>query len=998
MSDPIASILALGVLNGIGAEVLRALDPPPELRTLTAGETLIRQGEPGAAFYVLARGRLRVFVAQPAGGVRAVADLVPGDGLGEISLLLDEPTTATVCALRDGVAIRFSRAAFMQLLELSPTASLGAARALAQRLKEGNLGAPAAPRQRTPNVTLLPLHGGLDVAAFAGALAAALRPLLGRVELVDTAALSAATPEPPPHADAGLDELEQRDRLTLYPVLPNAPPAWWRLLAQRADHLLLLGAVGSDPAQLVFDPARLGLAEPLLAPRTDLVLLHGGEWSPDPGTRAWLERLRVDQWHHLRAGNPQDFGRLARVLSGNDVTLVLGGGNAPALAQIGVLRALAEAGLPVDRIVGTSMGAVTGAHAALGYDPDTVERVAEELWRRSLSLADRLSPARALRRGQRLRAHIHASCRGRRIADLPLPLAIATPDAESRAELAERGDLGTLVEHSLSRPGAGAAVFLDEPLFLHDGLPATLPVEAAAARFGGRLIAVDVAAAASADAGAIATPAGLGRRLLADNNRRHVDLTIAPRLPTSAPHAFGALAAFADAGRRATFEALRDAPEPLARLLPAGIGGLPADLGVDDGRRAAPARRARRRALAWSAAAGVVVIAAALAVWRQLDTPLPSAPPPPAAATEGLAPLPVAWVPVKHQPAFETLDHFSGTVQSRRRGTLSLSRNGRVATVLVDEGDRVGAGAILLQLDTRELETRRESLTFDFAQQQAAVASVAADLPTALATLERQERLVANGHATQQTIDEARSRVAVLKAEHLSAQAAASAVEARLRGVEVELETSVLKAPYAGTITERRVDEGVAVNPATPLLTLVEDGIKRVRAGLPPEVALTLSPGATAPVEVGATATTARLRALVPALDAATRTIPAVFEIDDPDRRLPDGALARIALRRMVPARGTWLPDTALLGGPRGLWTVYVLVPAGTDEDGVARVERRAVQVLHDQGGRVFVDGTLEDGERVVATGVDRVVPGQRVAPRPDPEPEGGLVASDGSP
>jgi RND family efflux transporter MFP subunit len=391
------------------------------------------------------------------------------------------------------------------------------------------------------------------------------------------------------------------------------------------------------------------------------------------------------------------------------------------------------------------------------------------------------------------------------------------------------------------------------------------------------------------------------------------------------------------------------------------------------------------------------VTAAALAVWRELDTPLPSAPPPPSAATEGSDPLPVAWVTVRHLPAFATVDRFSGTVQSRRRGTLSLDQSGRVATVLVDEGDRVAAGAILLQLDTRELVTRRESLAFDLAQQQAVVAGVAADLPTAEATLERQERLVANGHATQQTIDEARSRVAVLKAEQLSAQAAASAVEARLRGVEVELETSVLKAPYAGTVTERLVDEGVAINSGTPLLTLVEDGIKRVRAGLPPEVAAPLAPGMLAPVEVGATTTMARLRALVPALDAATRTIPAVFEVEDPDRRLPDGALARLSLERTVPARGAWPPDSALLRGPRGLWTVYVLVPAQGGEDGIARVERRAVQILHDEAGRVFVDGTLEDGERVLAVGVDRVVPGQRVAPRPEPVPDDGVRVSDGT-
>ena len=82
---------------------------------------------------------------------------------------------------------------------------------------------------------------------------------------------------------------------------------------------------------------------------------------------------------------------------------------------------------------------------------------------------------------------------------------------------------------------------------------------------------------------------------------------------------------------------------------------------------------------------------------------------------------------------------------------------------------------------------------------------------------------------------------------------------------------------------------------------------------------------------------------------------------------------------------------------PRGLWTVYVLVPAQGGEDGIARVERRAVQILHDEAGRVFVDGTLEDGERVLAVGVDRVVPGQRVAPRPEPVPDDGVRVSDGT-
>lgn len=981
MDDPIDGIRALGAFPGFDTNILQTLDPPPEVRRIAAGETLIRQGEAGDAYYVVAQGRLRVFVTRRSGGARAVADLMPGEGVGEMSLLLEEPTSATVRAIRDGVVVRIPRPAFLQLLQRSPAAAMAAARSLAARLKKDDPEAAGPGRVRT--VTLLPLHQGIDVPALAAALGAASRPLVGKLTVVDAATLCADQLEPPPDADTSLNDLEAEQRLTLYAIPPETPPGWTRLLAQRADHLLVLGAVGAEAEDVAFELAWLGFSDRLLAPRTDLVLMHGRDWMAEPATQAWLERVEVDQWHHVRESEPGDLARLGRVLSGKALTLLLGGGNAPALAQIGVLRAFADVGLPVDRIVGTSIGAVTGAHAALGYDAPTVEKVAVELWQKSPGVAGRLAPGRALRRGRRLRKLIRDSCRGRQIEDLPVPLVIVWPDEESGAHFAERGDLGALVERSLSRPGSGDALFLDEPLFMQDGLPATLPVDAAFARFGGSLIAVDVGARAAADSGSTVAPGGFGRQLLASNNRRHVDMAVTPTPPTSAPFAFHRLAAFVDAGYDAALEALRVAPGHIAHLLPGGLGALPADREDGAARRARRQPLTARRSSVWAITGGLVVIAAVLALWRALDPPLPVPPPHPSAATEAFAPLPVAWVPVEQQTRFETVDQFSGVVESRRRATLSLSTAGLVAEVLVDEGDRVAAGDVLLRLDTRELEARRDALVHELAQGEAAVARVMADLPAAEARLDRQRQLLGRGSGTRQSVDDAQSRVDVLLADLRSAEAARDSLEARLQGLNVGLETSVLRAPYPGTITSRLVDEGLAINPATPLLTLVEDAVKRVRAGLPPEVAQDLAPGRVVPVRVGGRMTSARLRTLVPALDAATRTIPAVFEIDDPERRLPDGALARLSIERTVRAPGAWLPETALLGGARGLWTVYALVPAAEEGDETARVERRAVQVRHSQRGRVYVDGALAEGERVVAVGVDRIVPGQRVAPRP---------------
>jgi hypothetical protein len=80
MSDTIERILALGALDGIGAPILRALDPPSELRTLAAGEALIRHAEPGRASTSLPAAGCGCSLPSAA-GVGAIADLRPGEGL-----------------------------------------------------------------------------------------------------------------------------------------------------------------------------------------------------------------------------------------------------------------------------------------------------------------------------------------------------------------------------------------------------------------------------------------------------------------------------------------------------------------------------------------------------------------------------------------------------------------------------------------------------------------------------------------------------------------------------------------------------------------------------------------------------------------------------------------------------------------------------------------------------------------------------------------------------
>jgi hypothetical protein len=76
-----------------------------------------------------------------------------------------------------------------------------------------------------------------------------------------------------------------------------------------------------------------------------------------------------------------------------------------------------------------------------------------------------------------------------------------------------------------------------------------------------------------------------------------------------------------------------------------------------------------------------------------------------------------------------------------------------------------------------------------------------------------------------------------------------------------------------------------------------------------------------------------------------------------------------------------WLPTTALEKSSRGLWSCYVLEKSSdTNTNPEAfRIARRYVELLHSDGVRAFVRGTIGSGEKIVSGGTHRNVPGQLV-------------------
>jgi RND family efflux transporter MFP subunit len=376
---------------------------------------------------------------------------------------------------------------------------------------------------------------------------------------------------------------------------------------------------------------------------------------------------------------------------------------------------------------------------------------------------------------------------------------------------------------------------------------------------------------------------------------------------------------------------------------------------------AKPPRHRFRVLRAWAGAAVFAACALGLMV-LSLDAMRARAA---ADAAEALppAPLPVRAVPLSILDGYAIPERFVGRVEPSRSTALAFERGGLVSEILADEGDAVAAGAVIARLDVAALGHERERL-------EAALAALAADLALAESTLARRRALSGRGFDSAQSLDEASFAVAAL-------QARLRQTEAELARVALDVDKSTLRAPFAGVLSTRRLDEGAVVAAGAELAMLQETARPQARVGAPADIAADLVPGATVALQTLAGEMEGVLRAASPDLDPATRTRSLLIDLPA-DAPLAMGEVVRLVLSRPVADRGAWVPLGALQEGDRGLWAVYLAAPDGQGGH-VAR--RESVEALHVEEGRVFVRGAFADGALLVTEGVNRLTQGQRIAP-----------------
>lgn len=472
------------------AAVERELTP----LVLPGGTPLFHQGEPADAVYVVASGCLGVFRHDEddaaEGGPALIAEITPGNIVGEMSLLSHSQRTRSVAALRDSEVWRLSQESFDGLTGHHPEVLPALMRNVAVRNAMG----PAKRRRQPRTFALLPSGPDVPSGRFSVLLEAALGRIGGQVQVLGQNSLR-EDPE-------WFARCEMDCAFVLYSADAGLTP-WTELCLRQADCLIVVrNADTDDPTRLPFE---IEAAQPgaVFHRRRELVLLHEGHDPRAGSTAGQLAGGMYGQHHHVRLDLPSDFDRLARLITGHAVGAVMAGGGARAFTHIGVIKALRASGVPIDQVGGTSMGAIVAAAVGARW---TDEELAERFRRSFVNanpLRDYTLPFVSLFGGRWVTTLLRAAFGEKDIEDLVLPFFCVTANlTTANADAHTNGRLWRWLRASVSLPGVLPPFNDAGQVHVDGGVIDNLPVRVMRRQGRGLTIAIDIDTGGALSAGA----------------------------------------------------------------------------------------------------------------------------------------------------------------------------------------------------------------------------------------------------------------------------------------------------------------------------------------------------------------------------------------------------------------------------------------------------------------------------------------------------------------
>jgi NTE family protein len=521
------SMIQAGLKEYLGIDVgssIHSIQERISIIDIQAGHLLIRQGDVSDAMFIVLAGRLQAIQSTPNTPPRILGEIGRGEMIGEMGVIQSKPRSADVIALRDCQLLKIFANDFQKILEEFPQATMPMMKKLLNRISSNNAKNEFKPKPI--NICLLPLEktiyegGRLDDQTFVIDLKKHLQSAYGsklfgnnkaeiNIFVYDPRDLPKSITQRDVKDEYSegtnidqmvvikkLDETEKQNNHQLL-LAQSHDSIWTRVALRQADVVILLTTSENSPEVKPIEELFFTTDYPLVQKKISLCIIHSAEeqfpkhtsrWlSPRPYLAGTVDMPKHSSHYHIRAGKSADMARLARILSGNGVGLVLAGGGAKGFVQLGIIQALEEAGIEWDYCCGTSMGAIVAAAAAMDIGASRMKNVFEKAFSENPTSDINLIPLISIIRGKKLQSILRQAATDAmndntgyepEIEDLWKPFfCVASNYSQSKSQILRQGHLTQSLLASAAIPGALPPVIWQNDLLIDGGVFNNYPVD-----------------------------------------------------------------------------------------------------------------------------------------------------------------------------------------------------------------------------------------------------------------------------------------------------------------------------------------------------------------------------------------------------------------------------------------------------------------------------------------------------------------------------------------
>ncbi|MBF0266422.1 MAG: cyclic nucleotide-binding domain-containing protein [Gammaproteobacteria bacterium] len=484
------------LFKDLDENIVREVINDMEVFSVKSNHVLINQGEAPTELYIVIHGKFQIIKNLDNSEKQWLGIISRGESLGEKGLVLSSKRNSEVRAVRDSTVAKLSRESFQKILKKFPIEVNHAFTGnLFSSFKQGKDHINSA-----ETFTLIPLSKNINGKEIADQLSQTLVDY-GNTYVLDSKKIDQAFNKKDISQQAFNDqnddllpwlfEQEITHRHVIY-VVDNQINHWTKRCLRQTDHILLVVDANDNQSigefeQQIYD----SLGDKKI--KVTLLIIHNENVLSPENTAQWLTPRKLDIHHHVRRNNQTDISRVARFLTNNAISLVMGGGGARGFAHAGVIRAFEELNIPIDMICGNSMGAIMAAQYAMQWQPEKMIQDTQDFCLKGDSFT---IPIVSIFSGKKMTSGFKNMYNERQIEDLWLHFfSISCNISRATIVTHNTGPLWDAVLKSNTPPGLFPPQIENGDLFVDGALLNNIPVDIMKEMNPlGKIIAVDVSA------------------------------------------------------------------------------------------------------------------------------------------------------------------------------------------------------------------------------------------------------------------------------------------------------------------------------------------------------------------------------------------------------------------------------------------------------------------------------------------------------------------------